>query len=338
MATAKVTEDYRVASNPQIPSSDDDPASAVVVRDLTKQFGAFTAVDHATFKVRQGAIFGFLGPSGAGTTTTIRMLLGLLRPTEGTALILGYDVAHEAQAMRQHIGYMSQKFSLYGDLTVEENLAFYGRVYGLRGAHLDRRKAFAIEMAGLEGQERAFTKDLPGGWKQRLALGCAILHQPRLLFLDEPTAGVDPISRRAFWDLLYSLSAQGTTIFVTTHYMDEAERCQDLAFILDGRIIAQGTPQEVKRTKMQGQVLEVNCSDARRALSILRDMTCFDEVALYGSRVHLVADQATDYIPEVKAQLQEADLHVQGVDEVLPSLEDVFISQVRARIAQAEET
>jgi ABC-2 type transport system ATP-binding protein len=318
------------------PANQDTPAFAVDVHDLTKQFGSFTAVDHATFKVRRSTIFGFLGPNGAGKTTTIRMLLGLLQPTEGTALILGYDVTRETQAMRRHIGYMSQKFSLYNDLTVEENLGFYGRVYGLRGAHLARRKAFAIEMAGLEGQEQAFTKDLAGGWKQRLALGCAILHKPRLLFLDEPTAGVDPISRRAFWDLLYNLSAQGTTIFVTTHYMDEAERCQDLAFILEGRIIAQGTPQEIKQTKMHGQVLEVSCSDARRGLSILRDMAVFDEVALYGSRIHLVAEQATAHIPEVKAQLRAADLHVQSVDEVLPSLEDVFISQVRARIARAE--
>ncbi len=333
----KVTDAYRGTPDSQPAHSDNDPASAIVVRNLTKQFGDFTAVDHATFKVRQGTIFGFLGPNGAGKTTTIRMLLGLLQPTEGTAVILGYDITREAQAMRRHIGYMSQKFSLYADLTVEENLEFYGRVYGLRGVHLRRRKTFAIEMAGLEGRERAFTEDLPGGWKQRLALGCAILHQPQLLFLDEPTAGVDPISRRAFWDLLYSLSAQGTTVFVTTHYMDEAERCRDLAFILDGRIIAQGSPQEVKRTKMHGQVLEVNCSDARRALSILRDMACFDEVALYGSRVHMVAQQATDYISEVKVRLQEADLHVQSIDEVLPSLEDVFISQVRARIAQAEE-
>jgi ABC-2 type transport system ATP-binding protein len=333
-----MTENCPVTLNQQPRQGGDDAEAAVVVQELTKQFGAFTAVDHATFEVQAGTIFGFLGPNGAGKTTTIRMLLGLLKPTAGTALILGYDVTHEAQAMRRHIGYMSQKFSLYSDLTVEENLTFYGRVYGLHGANLARRKAFAMEMAGLEGQGHAFTKDLAGGWKQRLALGCAILHQPRLLFLDEPTAGVDPISRRAFWNLLYSLSAQGTTIFVTTHYMDEAERCQDLAFILDGRIIAQGTPQEIKRTKMRGQVLEVNCSDARRALSILRDMAYFDEVALYGSRIHLVAAQATDYIPEVKAQLQAADLHVQGVDEVLPSLEDVFISQVRARIARSEET
>ncbi len=311
-----------------------DPAApaAIVARDLVKRFGSFAAVDGVTFEVPQGSIFGFLGPNGAGKTTTIRMLLGLLQPTAGSALLLGYDVARETLAVRRQLGYMSQKFSLYRDLTVEENLDFYGRVYGLRRERLKRRKTYVLEMAGLEGRERQLTRDLAGGWKQRLALGCAILHEPALLFLDEPTAGVDPISRRAFWDLLYELAEAGATIFVTTHYMDEAERCRDLAFILDGRVIAQGSPHEIKRTKMRGQVLEVTCDNARAAMPILREMAAFDEVALYGSRVHLVAPDAADEIPAVRHRLEAEGLAVHAVDEVLPSLEDVFISQVRARI------
>ncbi len=311
-----------------------DPTNnhAIVVSGLTKQFGTFTAVNHVTFNVRKASIFGFLGPNGAGKTTTIRMLLGLLHPTKGTATILGYDVVHEVRAMRQHIGYMSQKFSLYADLTVEENLDFYGHVYGLHNEALARRKAFALEMAGLRKQARTLTHNLAGGWKQRLALGCAILHEPELLFLDEPTAGVDPISRRAFWDLLYDLSTRGTTIFVTTHYMDEAERCQDLAFILSGQVIAQGSPQEIKRSKMQGQVLEIDCADSRRALRLLRELAGFDEVALYGARIHIVAPDAVQRIPEVREHLQNAGVQVRNIDEVLPSLEDVFISQVRANV------
>jgi ABC-2 type transport system ATP-binding protein len=315
-----------------------DPAPpAIVVEGLVKRFGSFTAVNGVEFIVRRGSIFGFLGPNGAGKTTTIRMLLGLLTPTEGTARILAYDVARQAHAMRRHIGYMSQKFSLYRDLTVEENLDFYGRVYGLRGARIAARKAYALKMAGLEDRRRTLTRDLPGGWKQRLALGCAILHEPQVLFLDEPTAGVDPISRRAFWDLLYELADGGATIFVTTHYMDEAERCQDLAFLLSGRIIAQGSPQEIKRTKMQGQVLEVHCTNPRAAVPLLREMGCFQEVALYGARIHAVAPGATDHIPAVRQGLHAAGLTVHSLEEVLPSLEDVFISQVRARIGPGGE-
>ena len=307
--------------------------AAIVVTDLVKRFGGFTAVGGVTFNVRQGSIFGFLGPNGAGKTTTIRMLLGLMKPTEGTAHILGYNVARETQVLRRHIGYMSQKFSLYRDLTVDENLDFYGRVYGLRGKRLAARKTYALEMAGLQGRERVLTRDLAGGWKQRLALGCAILHEPQMLFLDEPTAGVDPISRRAFWDLLYNLAGSGATIFVTTHYMDEAERCQDLALILDGRIIAQGSPQAIKRTKMHGQVLEINCTEPRTAVPLLRELSLFEEVTLYGARIHIVGARATDYIPDIRQHLTAAGLTVRSIDEVLPSLEDVFISQVRAKIA-----
>nr|HID12727.1 ABC transporter ATP-binding protein [Anaerolineae bacterium] len=313
---------------------------AVEVVNLTKKFGDFTAVDGVTFSIRRGEIFGFLGPNGAGKTTTIRMLLGLLRPTSGQGTVLGYDIVRQAEEIRRHIGYMSQRFSLYQDLTVSENLDFYGRTYGVRGQMLRKRKRFAIEMAGLEGRERELTRNLSGGWKQRLALGAAILHEPEMLFLDEPTAGVDPISRRAFWDLLYRLAEDGTTIFVTTHYMDEAEHCQDLAFIHNGRIIAQGSPEEIKLHKMQGQVLEIDCTQPDVAIGILRQLTSppvegieggplFDEVALYGALIHVVAEGVAEHKPRIAQALAEVGVQVRAMDIIAPSLEDVFIANVR---------
>ena len=276
---------------------------AVEVVDLIKRFGDFTAVDGVTFEIRRGEIFGFLGPNGAGKTTTIRVLLGLLRPTSGHASVLGYDVVRQPEEIRKHIGYMSQRFSLYQDLTVSENLDFYGRTYGVRGERLRKRKQFAIGMAGLEGRERELTRNLSGGWKQRLALGAAILHEPEMLFLDEPTAGVDPISRRTFWDLLYRLAEGGTTIFVTTHYMDEAEHCQALAFIHGGRIIARGSPEEIKLHKMQGQVLEIDCTQPDVAISLLRQMDLFEEVALYGALIHVVAEGVAEHKPRIAQAL-----------------------------------
>ncbi|MGD8968257.1 MAG: ABC transporter ATP-binding protein [Anaerolineae bacterium] len=306
---------------------------AVEVVDLTKRFGDFTAVDSITFRIRRGEIFGFLGPNGAGKTTTIRMLLGLLRPTDGKASVLGYDVASQPEEIRKRIGYMSQRFSLYEDLTVGENLDFYGRTYGVRNKRLRRRKQFAIEMAGLKGRERELTRNLSGGWKQRLALGAAILHEPEMLFLDEPTAGVDPISRREFWDLLYDLADEGKTILVTTHYMDEAEHCQDLAFIHQGQIIARGAPEEIKVNKMQGQVLEIDCDRPDTAIKILQQMNLFNEVALYGALVHVVAESLESYERRIRQALSEADVRVHTMDIVAPSLEDVFIANVRRDIA-----
>ncbi len=302
---------------------------AVEVINLTKKFGDFTAVDEVTFNIQRGEIFGFLGPNGAGKTTTIRMLLGLLRPTSGQATVLGYDIVRQPEEIRKHIGYMSQRFSLYNDLTVSENLDFYGRTYGVRGERLRKRKQFVIEMAGLEGRERELTRNLAGGWKQRLALGAAILHEPEMLFLDEPTAGVDPISRRAFWDLLYCLAEDGTTILVTTHYMDEAEHCQDLALIHNGRIITQGSPEEIKLHEMQGQVLEIDCTQPDEAIGVLRQMGLFDEVALYGALIHVVADGIAEHKPHITQALAEANIQVRAMDVIAPSLEDVFISNVR---------
>jgi ABC-2 type transport system ATP-binding protein len=310
---------------------------AVRVQNLTKTFGDFVAVDGVTFQVRRGEIFGFLGPNGAGKTTTIRVLLGLLRPTAGEASVLGYDVATQPEEIRKRIGYMSQRFSLYEDLTVSENLDFYGRTYGVRGSRLSERKRFAVLMAGLEGREGELTRNLSGGWKQRLALGAAILHEPEMLFLDEPTAGVDPISRREFWDLLYDLADEGKTILVTTHYMDEAEHCQDLAFIHRGRIIARGAPEQIKLNKMQGQVLEIDCDQPDTAIRILQQMDLFNEVALYGALVHVVAEDVERYKRHIRQALQEAGVGVQTLDIIAPSLEDVFIANVRRNAALVEE-
>ena len=303
---------------------------AVEVENLTKVFGDFTAVDGVTFHIQRGQIFGFLGPNGAGKTTTIRMLLGLLEPNAGSATVLGYDVTQQAAEIRKRVGYMSQQFSLYDDLTVEENLEFYGRTYGIQGRRLRERKAFALEMAGLSGRERELTRNLAGGWKQRLALGAAVLHEPDMLFLDEPTAGVDPISRRQFWDFLYDLAEEGRTVLVTTHYMDEAEHCQDLGFIHRGQIIARGAPEQIKAEQIEGQVLEIDCEPADVALDVLQDAGLFDEVTLYGALLHAVADDVEPLMPRARQKLQQADVQVRSIRVIPPSLEDVFIATVRA--------
>ena len=307
---------------------------AILVDHLTKRFGDFTAVDDVSFQVGRGEIFGFLGPNGAGKTTTIRMLLGLLVPTSGIARILGYDAARQAKEMQACVGYMSQVFTLYGDLTAAENLRFYGQAYGLSPQRLSRRRCEIIAMAGLEGRENELTRNLSGGWRQRLALGCAIIHEPQVVFFDEPTAGVDPVSRREFWELIYKLAAGGTTVFVTTHYMDEAEQCQRLAFISGGRIVAQGTPDALKASEMRGQVLEIDCSEPERALRALRQAqgkgaAAVGEVALYGNLIHAVVPDVQAARAELTRLLGAAGITVQGIEWVPPSLEDVFISAVR---------
>ncbi len=302
---------------------------AVVTENLTKRFGGFIAVDRVNLRVPIGVIFGFLGPNGSGKTTTIRMLLGLLQPSEGRATILGFDCAAETEAIRRRAGYMSQRFSLYDELTVVENLDFYGHTYGVVGRRLAERKRFILELAGLKGREKELTRNLSGGWKQRLALGVAILHEPQVLFLDEPTAGVDPVSRRQFWELLYTQAAAGVTVFVTTHYMDEAEQCQALAFIHRGKIVAQGSPAEIKAQQMRGQVLEIACQPTAVALPILKGLALFEEVALYGARLHAVAENAAALMPRVEAALTAAGVAVQEITPIPPSLEDVFISRIR---------
>jgi ABC-2 type transport system ATP-binding protein len=303
---------------------------AVIARGLTKRFGDFVAVDGIDFEVRRGEIFGFLGPNGAGKTTTIRMMLGLLKPTAGMVQVLGVPVAEHPARIRPRIGYMAQRFSLYNDLTVLQNLRFYGRAYGLENDVLRERIQDALHAAGLEGRERTHTRDLSGGWRQRLVLGAAILHRPELVFLDEPTAGVDPISRRAFWNLLYRLVAEKVTVFVTTHYMDEAEHCHRLAFIQRGKLIAYGSPEEIKRDAMRGQVLEIDCTRPDVAIGVLRQMDGFEEVALYGAQIHVVAEEATSHKPRITQALAEAGVQVQAIDVVAPSLEDVFISSVQS--------
>jgi len=302
---------------------------AIEVHNLTKKFGNFTAVNSISFEVPRGEIFGFLGPNGAGKTTTIRMLLGLLTPTAGSATVVGLDVVKESEALRKRIGYMSQKFSLYNDLTVDENLNFYGGVYGVRGQRLKERKQYILQMAGLSGRERELTRNLSGGWKQRLALGVAIIHQPEVLFLDEPTAGVDPISRRAFWELIYDLAEGGTTILVTTHYMDEAEHCQELVFIQRGHLVAQGSPERIKEAQMRGDVVEIDVDNVDRAVPLLRQMNLFEEVALYGALIHVVTDDAAAHIPLIEKKLAESGVAVSSVERIAPSLEDVFISSAR---------
>ncbi len=308
--------------------------SVITTRDLTKRFGDFDAVAGIDVDVRRGEIFGFLGPNGSGKTTTIRMMLGLLQPTSGTIEILGVPMTEHPEQIRPRVGYMSQRFSLYNDLTVLQNLQFYGRAYGLGNALLQERIRDALRMAGLEGRERTHTKDLSGGWRQRLALSAAILHRPELVFLDEPTAGVDPVSRRAFWDLLYKLVAEQITIFVTTHYMDEAEHCHRLAFIQRGKLIAHGSPEEIKRDMMRGQVLEIAPSNTAKAVKILRaareaGRLPLEEVAMYGPLVHVVAPDMERHQESIAAELVRAGVEPGAMDIIEPSLEDVFIECMR---------
>ncbi|RLC79976.1 MAG: ABC transporter ATP-binding protein [Chloroflexi bacterium] len=307
---------------------------AITARNLTKRFGDFTAVDGINFEVRRGEIFGFLGPNGAGKTTTIRMMLGLLQPTAGEIEVLGIAMSNHPERIRPRIGYMSQRFSLYNDLTVLQNLRFYGRAYGLENDVLEERIREALRMTNLEGREHTHTKDLSGGWRQRLALNAAILHRPELIFLDEPTAGVDPVSRRAFWDLLYKLVVDKITVFVTTHYMDEAEHCHRLAFIQRGKLIASGSPEEIKRDVMRGQVLEIASADTPKAVQVLRAAAesgklPLAEVAMYGALVHVVAPDMERHREAIAAELRRADVEPGAMAIIEPSLEDVFIACMR---------
>ncbi|NJD10334.1 MAG: ABC transporter ATP-binding protein [Gemmatimonadetes bacterium] len=303
-------------------------SAAVEVRDLTRRFGGFTAVDRVSFEVGTGEIFGFLGPNGAGKTTTLKMLTGLLPPTSGEAVVAGVDVAQQALELRARIGYMSQKFSLYGDLTVDENLELFAGLYGVTGERFARRRAWALHMAGIEGQERRLTAELPLGWKQRLALGCAVLHEPPLLFLDEPTSGVDPMARRAFWDLIYELAAGGTTVLVSTHYMEEAEYCHRLLLMHRGRIIAQGRPAEL-RGLMAEPIYSFRTDHAPQAVEALQHAEGVREAALFGRDLHVVLDPERDEPERVRALLAAAGHAVHGIEQVEPSLEDVFVALVR---------
>ncbi len=304
---------------------------AVLVRGLRKDFGDFAAVDGIDFSVRRGEIFGFLGPNGSGKTTTIRMLCGVIDPTGGSAEVLGYDVARDSERVKQRIGYMSQKFSLFEELTVDENLRFYAGIYGLSDEKFAERRAYVLKMADLEGREGEFTKNLSVGWKQRLALGCATIHEPELLFLDEPTSGVDPIARRQFWELLYDLASRGVTLFVTTHYMDEAAHCHRLAFMYEGRLIAEGAPAEV-RALMKDTILELSVSDVDAALSALEDVPGV-EPYLNGALLHVNVGLRAEREVDLPALLAAAGVRTESVTQVEPSLEDVFVHLVSAERA-----
>lgn len=302
---------------------------AVVLDHLTRRFGPFTAVDGISLTVPWGEVFGFLGPNGAGKSTTIRMLCGLLAPTSGSGSVAGFDLRTQPEAIKSRIGYMSQKFSLYEDLTVAENIEFYAGVYSVPPSRLAERKAWVLDMADLQGREHSLARELAVGWKQRLALGCAVVHEPRLLFLDEPTSGVDPLARRSFWDLIRELASRGITVFVTTHYMDEAEHCDRLGMIYRGRLIALGSSAELKQRFAGGTLLEVAVQDPMRGLEVLAQNTETGEVAVFGRHLHVVMQQpvaeATETVREV---LTAAGLDAATLEPITPSLEDVFVALV----------
>ncbi len=302
----------------------------IVADRLTKRFGDFVAVNEVSFEARRGEIMGFLGPNGAGKSTTIRILCGLLRPSAGKAEVAGLDVARYPEKVRENIGYMSQKFSLYSDLSVMENLRFFGGVYGVKGARLTERLDFAVDMAGLKGRENALVADLSGGWKQRLALGCAVLHQPAILFLDEPTSGVDPGSRRRFWDLIYALADDGVCVVITTHYMDEAEYCNRIALINGGRLAALGSPGELKRSAIRGEILLVEGSDPGAMLEALEGAPGVRDVAPFGSSLHVLVEDAARDAPAIAARLAERGLRCSAIEPIKPTLEDVFVQLVGA--------
>ena len=303
-------------------------AAAITVNKLTRRFGDFVAVDDVSFDVRQGEIFGFLGANGAGKSTTIRMLCGLLRPTSGTATVGGVDVARDPEAVKLRIGYMSQKFSLYEALTVDQNIRFFGGVYGLEGERFARRRSFALEMAGLVGREKTLTKELAGGWRQRLALGCAILHEPPIVFLDEPTGGVDPVSRRQFWRLIDHLSQQGTTVLVTTHYLDEAEHCHRIAVMNAGKLAALGTTHELKQVFSGRPIMEVQAPSAVAAMRALEQLPEVEKTSLFGTAVHAVLRSRETTAANVVDGLRASGVTATSVMPVEPSLEDVFLDLV----------
>jgi ABC-2 type transport system ATP-binding protein len=306
---------------------------SIEVRALTKKFGAFTAVDAVTFEVARGAIFGFLGANGAGKSTTIRMLCGLLDPTSGTATVGGYDIREEPERVKRVIGYMSQKFSLYEDLTVVENIRFFGGVYGLKKARVESRLPWILEMAGLRGRERSLTRTLSVGWKQRLALGCAVLHEPEIVFLDEPTGGVDPASRRRFWELINELSERKITVFVTTHYLDEAEYCNDIRLIHAGRIVAGGSPRQLKEDVIRNPILEVASDRAVDALEVLQKEPWVLETSIFGTSLHVSVADEEEGRRLVRERLGREGIPVRGVDRIVPSLEDVFIHRIEEQAA-----
>ena len=300
--------------------------NSISVNNLTKKFGNFTSVNGISFSVKKGEVFGFLGANGAGKTTTIKMLCGILNPTSGDAMVGGYSVMNEPDKVKTNIGYMSQRFSLYNDLTVEENINFFGGVYGLEGKTFDERKKWVLSIANLEGKENLLTDSLPGGIKQRLALGTAVIHRPEIVFLDEPTSGVDPISRRNFWDLINNLSSEGTTVFVTTHYLEEAEFCNNIILIDAGNLIAQGNPEELKTNYIKHKILEIECERPVEAMEILKKSGLIKDVSIFGNNIHVNVIDVKSSEKKIKELLEnEHSIRAVRIEEITPTLEDVFI-------------
>jgi ABC-2 type transport system ATP-binding protein len=308
---------------------------AVEMHDLVKAFGAFVAVDHVSLQVAKGEIFGFLGPNGAGKSTAIRMLCGLLTPTSGAGSVSGCDVATQPEEIRRNIGYMSQKFSLYDDLTVEENIDFFSGMYGVAKERRAERKDYVLRMANLLERRRTLTRELSGGWKQRLALGCAILHDPPVLFLDEPTSGVDPIARGAFWGLIHDLSETGHTIFVSTHYMDEAEYCHRLALMYRGKVIALGTPAELKLGLTSHHLLNLETAEPLETMRALEGLSGVRDVAVFGSGLHVTVDDPDAGTAQVRQALAAIGIEVRKLVRIEPSMEDVFVALVEAEDRKA---
>ena len=316
-------------SSPAVLGAHMNPA-AIRVDRLSKHFGTFVAVDGVSFDVPAGTIFGLLGANGAGKSTIIRMLCGLLLPSSGSAIVGGEDVAANPEGVKRRIGYMSQRFSLYDDLTVEENIRFFGGVYGLSRAELTVRLEETVQAAGLEGSESRLARELSGGWKQRLALGCALLHRPGIVFLDEPTGGTDPLSRRVFWDIINDMSSRGTTVLVTTHYLDEAEYCNDLVLMHGGSIIARGSPGELKRNALHGVSWELDCADPVAGMALLRNLPGVTDAAIFGARLHLSLPREED-LPQALDALSAAGNPASRSARIVPSLEDVFIRLIDRR-------
>ena len=298
---------------------------SIKVNNLTKKFGSFVSVDNISFKVKEGEIFGFLGANGAGKSTTIKMLCGILEPTSGDALVGGYSVVKEPDNVKLNIGYMSQRFSLYNDLTVEENINFFGGVYGLEGKQFDERKSWVLDIANLKGKEKLMTGSLPGGIKQRLALGTAVIHKPKIVFLDEPTSGVDPLSRRNFWELINNLSDSGITVFITTHYLEEAEFCNKILLINAGKLIAEGNPQELKTNYLSNDILELECSKPVKAMEILEKQNFIDSTSIFGNKLHLNVNGKYTGKNKIEELLAVNNITVKQIDKIVPTLEDVFI-------------
>ncbi len=298
--------------------------NAIEVKKLSKTFGEFVAVNNVSFNVKKGEVFGFLGPNGSGKTTVIRMILGLLQPTFGTVTVLGCDVYKDREKLRSNIGYMSQKFSLYEELTVEENLDFYAGVYNLSKKKIAEKKKEILKMADLEGREHLIVSNLSGGWKQRLALGCSIIHEPDILLLDEPTGGVDPIARRQFWDIIYNLSQKGVTVLVTTHYMDEAEHCNSIGFLYYGNILSLDTPNNMKEKVIDGDIIEIKTNNTLKSIEVLKDVEYVKSASVYGAGMHVLADCKLNK-DVTKSILSLNNIEVYSMKKVKPSLEDVFV-------------